>query len=271
MFCATAFLSPTLRPSWLGESQIYENAQGGGTHALRSVACYIAISEALERWAFYAECDGPRRSALAFDIEPSTTGMAAFPGLTKGPSRENARLEAVERWSLVEWWLGRLPATAAVGSDEAAGSLEILTPFDRCAVALVWRTSPAGAMSFGFAAAGKLPDALAHARIEEARNASVLAKLFRETSSSPEDFPFKGLRLSYERRLAFFSSAAGGALFRERLASSCGQMAVPERPRTIMDCELPGPWTKYATVWRVLYEQSNRAHQDGDRHDFFLF
>jgi hypothetical protein len=126
-------------------------------------------------------------------------------------------------------------------------------------------------MSFGFAAAGKLSAALAHARIEEARNANVLSELFRATSSSPEDFPFKGLRLSYERRLAFFSSAAGGALFREKLASSCGQMAVPERPRTILDCELQGPWAKYATVWRVLYEQSSRDHLDDDRHDFFLF
>lgn len=260
---SNAFLLESLRPAWVSKMRLYADADGSGTHAVRNIACYIAISEALERWAYYSASDGALRREYAFDKDDSTTGMAAFPGLLKGGVRARAALEAAERWSVVEWWLGRLPSRP-VRQEDPQGALEILSPFPRCAVVVTWRRGPSGGLAFGFAAGTALKDALAHARVEQDRNIVAL--------ESPARGPEEGdLASGLERRLAFFGSAAGEALFHATRERSAAMNEVPAMPRTLVDREIPGPWDRYTTVWRVLYEQSSQDHLDETRDDFFQF
>jgi len=269
--CANAYLNASLRPSWYQRRRLYANADGSGTHLVRNTACYIAISEALERWAFYSECDGAQRQAFAFDREATTTGMAAFPGLTSRGVRTRAAIEAAERWSIVEWWLGRLPSRLVPQDGTAEAALEIVSPFSRCSIVIVWRACSFGGLAYGFSAGATISEAIQHARVELDRNISVLEKLVRETGLGPGSFPIDTLAVGMERRLTFFASPAGEVMFRARVGQSCKTEAVPQMPRTLVDCEIPGPWTSYATVWRILYEQTSDAYLDESRNDFFLF
>lgn len=260
---SNAFLIESLRPAWVSKMRLYADADGSGTHAVRNIACYIAISEALERWAYYGASDGALRRECAFDKDDSTTGMAAFPGLLKNSVRARAALEAAERWSVVEWWLGRLPSRL-IRHEGMEGALEILSPFPRCAVAVTWHRGPSGGLAFGFAAGAALKDALQHARVEQDRNIVALESPARGREAGE-------LPSCLERRLAFFSSAAGEALFHARREASAAMSAVPALPRTLTDREIPGPWGRYTTVWRVLYEQTSQDHLDETRDDFFQF
>ncbi len=269
--CASGYLSASLRPSWYQEMRLYGNADGGGTHLIRNTAGYIAISESLERWAFYSECEGARGKEFGFDWEPSTTGMAAFPGLTNGGARARAADEAVERWSIVEWWLGRLPSRLISDDGGTEGALEIISPLPRCSVAIVWRACSFGGLAFGFAGGATLKEALQRARIEQDRNISVLETLVRETGQRPDASAMDKSIAEAERRLVFFASEAGKELFRARMAQSRELAALPPAPRKLIDREIPGPWTHYASVWRTLYEPTSYAYLDEDIHDFFLF
>ena len=150
---AVSFLVPALVPDWHRKSSLYSAGHGGGTHRQQNVACHMAISEAMERWAFLGTLNSPQAALYGFDIEPSTSGMAAFPGLTTKPARVRADWEAVERWALLEWWGGRLSAVLSQESDRSAGALYLSLPFkDRTAV-IVWSELPAGGTAYGFAAA----------------------------------------------------------------------------------------------------------------------
>lgn len=269
--CASVYLSASLRPSWHQELRLYGNADGGGTHLVRNTACYIAISESLERWAFYSECEGARGKEFGFDWEPTTTGMAAFPGFTNHGARVRAANEAAERWSLVEWWLGRLPSRLVSDTGGTEGALEIICPLPHCAVAIVWRACSFGGLAFGFAGGTTLKEALQRARIEQDRNINVLEAFVRETGQQPGSYALDKLSADAERRLVFFASEAGKELFHARMDQSRKLAALPPVPRKLVDCEIPGPWTRYAGVWRTLYEPTSDTYLDETLNDFFLF
>jgi hypothetical protein len=268
--CANGYLRAALRPSWHEEKGLYENADGSGTHIHRNQACYVAISEALERWAFYTESDGSRRANFGFDRDDSTTGMAAFPGLTTRGARKRAAVEAAERWSLVEWWEGRLPARLLPAASPE-GALELISPFPSCSVAIVWRRCSFSGLAFGFAGGATLQEAISHARVELDRNIYALETFVSKTGKTPDSVDISGLGTVIERRLVFFASQAGEALFRRRSDESCSMRHLPSQPRTLVDRELPGPWTRYASVWRVLYEPASENSFDETKSDFFSF
>ena len=58
---------------------IYSNADGTGSHAVAGIARHMAISEALERWAYYAMVRSSRAGEFGFEADPSSNGMSAFP------------------------------------------------------------------------------------------------------------------------------------------------------------------------------------------------
>src|ERR1022692_2454767 len=62
----------------------------------------------MERWAFRVKVRAPDRELYGFDIDESSNGMAAFPGLFHTEARKRALLEAVERASVIAWWEGVL-------------------------------------------------------------------------------------------------------------------------------------------------------------------
>lgn len=109
-FQAVATLQDSLRPKSKNKNVIYGNSDGTGTHKSLFMAQNIAITEALERWAFYHCAYNKELSKkYCFDIIPSTTGMAAFPGIFAQSARTNALCEAIERHSLLSFWEGQYP------------------------------------------------------------------------------------------------------------------------------------------------------------------
>lgn len=262
-FFAAASLVPALRPAEPKRLALYDDVDGGGTHPSRNMACFIAISEALERWAYYAASRGERRSEFGFDREDSTTGMAAFPAFTARPARERARHEAAERWGLLEWWQGKLPARTLALASSRAQAAEVLTPFPDTRLVILWTKCPkSGEFAYGFAGAGDIGKAVARAGVELTRNITVLER----RSANPEEGPVK---LMGERRLLRFSTEDGLQAFQSRLASSRALVSCPEVPETVVDAEVPGPWSRYARVWRALYPHAEP--DDETELDVFMF
>lgn len=105
MYQANARLSAGLTPK--RPLSLYSDADGSGTHPRVSVARHMAVSEALERWAFHSVVRSERAAEFGFDVDPSSNGMSAFPGFWRTHARRKAMLEAVERYSLISWWEGR--------------------------------------------------------------------------------------------------------------------------------------------------------------------
>ena len=268
---AVAFLVPTLVPDWHRKSALYCEGHGGGTHSMQNVACHMAISEALERWAFLETLYSRQAAEYGFEIEPSTSGMAAFPGLTTKPAQTRADWEAVERWALLEWWGGRLSASLSPGSSRLAGFLYPSLPFkDRDAV-IVWNTLPAVGTVYGFAAADNRESAEGKALIEQARNNVVLSRFYSDAKISKGSFISDESQTIYDRRLVFFSTQAGNKIFWDKVRSSTTEHITPPNPQKIVDREIPGPWNRYTTVWRVLYAQHPDIEISKPQHDIFVF
>lgn len=269
---AVAALRPDLRPQDLPALFLYEKAEGGGTNRSEVVARHMAVSEALERWAYFASSDSPLRGRLGFDIDDSTTGMAAFPGITNTPARLQACREAVERWTILEWWRGSLAATPIAFSDTRLGGIELGGPFGHWTTVILWADSGhhAGGRVYGFAAGKRREAATCKAMIELTRNARALAG-FNSRNDSNSLHP-SDLKHPNERRLIFFAAGEGRERFQERVEhSASGGFTAPAKPRCLVDAEVVGPWSRYATVWRVLFRHEAGPDQDWGRLDVFQF
>jgi hypothetical protein len=231
----------------------------------KSVAVHKAISEALERWAFYALVDG---DSCGFDLNKSTAGIAAWPGISKRGARRNALLEAVERWSLIEFWGANLATRQIEGllPDRVFG-IEIVHPFAGIHTVVLRAEGVKSAVAYGFGAGYSLPKAVASALKELDRNLRVLKRYSESNGASDAE-----LNLS-ERRLLYFSNNVGANHF-DKVAAASLTMIIPEAseniPSLIVDQELVGPWSKYARVWRCLFENRN-VHWRSKDEDFFLF
>jgi hypothetical protein len=66
----------------------------------------------------------------------------------------------------------------------------------------------------------------------------------------------------------YYALPEGQAEFRRRLELRV-EAASPTRPRPVFDREVRGPWSRYATVWRVVYPAGTRDHFDPARLTFF--
>lgn len=271
-FDAAAELKAELRTDGLPQTVLYSQADGGGTHRSAVIARHIAISEALERWAFYTCSTAPSLNKGLFGIDDSTTGMAAFPGITTAAARQQATREAIERWAILEWWRGTLPAVSFKPLDPRISGIEIMTPFRAWHVVILWADCEPGAESraYGFSAAKDRLTASNKALIELTRNSRALAN-YRKLIAKGDGSAIN-LVHPYERRLAYFSSRSGAAIFQARVAAS-GAPGFPIRvlPERIVDEEIQGPWSKYATVWRVLFRHSDGPEIEYHRPDVFYF
>ncbi|MEX0332513.1 MAG: hypothetical protein AB3N64_13935 [Puniceicoccaceae bacterium] len=263
---ASAYLSRYLNLRQ-GENQVFANADGTGTDASPMVARHKAISEALERWAFHYICQQGQHASHGFQDDDTTSGIAAFPGLFKGSARERARLEAEERYCLVQWWNRCLEHQPLETKVPGFSAVRINNPISEAAVVLCWRMGPCGWTGYGTAAAVKVRDSLWKATIELER-AIVALEFFnkRNPRFSETDLPALGNHL--ERRLLHYAFPYGHAVFRERL-----KMDVPSPddtcPEPLVDNEIRGPWENYATVWRTLYPSRSKKHLDPRVMTFF--
>lgn len=135
-FEAYCYLSPNLRNLRTDNCHIYGNADGSGSGQTKLEASYKAISEAMERWAFYQSIKSNQTHSFGFDIDATTAGIAAFPGLFKIQARSRAYYEALERWAIRSWWEGFLPVKK-INYILGVEAWEILTPSREGRVALL--------------------------------------------------------------------------------------------------------------------------------------
>lgn len=270
-YSAAAYLQPSLRPSKPRPLGIYDDADGGGTNRSRNIACFVAVSEALERWAYYSAGTGPARSAIGFDLDDSTTGMAAFPALTGGPARRKAGFEAAERWSLLEWWRGNLPGRTLGAGAPDTGSVAVTTPFKGPMVVILWaRSAKFGGVTYGFSADESQESALRRASVELTRNLNALGRFYEKSGRTPATVDVASISDPLEKRLVYFSTPRGFASFQSRVAASAGVPRPPPAPTPVVDREVEGPWSRYARVWRILYRHEGGPDDESDV-DVFAF
>lgn len=242
---------------------IYGDADGTGTHRIPSIARHMAVSEALERWAFHATVRSERAAEFGFDVDPSSNGMAAFPGVFRRAPRRKAVLEAVERFCLIAWWEG-LAAGQTVETDWPGVSAVVIDgPFGGV-TAVVFANTEWGGFAYGHAAEESVGAACERALTELARHEWVLRSWWLGFVAGKKKPPTS----LFERRCLFFASEEGHEAFLRRLHTrSRGSM-----PRAMVACDrdIAGPWASYATVWRfALHPPTDGYLRAGDRYFFW--
>lgn len=242
---------------------LFSDVDGTGVHPLASVARHKAISEAMERWAFSALIRSDRRDEFAFDIDPSTCGMSAFPGLLRRQARRNAVLEAIERYSLIAWWDGRVDGRLFQTDWPGVSAVAIDGPFGGVTVVAYARTEWGG-YAYGHAAEENFSAACERAVMELARHEWILRSWWLGFVAGQKTTPTN----IFEQRCLFFASEEGHELFQERLARKASGR-VP-KAEVICDRDIPGPWSEYAAVWRFALRPPSDGYLRGGERYFFL-
>lgn len=258
---ANAFLSGGLRRETT-KKILYGNADGTGTGRLPGVARHKAISESLERWAHASTASAPAK--YGFDVDPSSNGMAAFPGVLKKQARTRALAEAVERDAVISWWTGALDAEARKSPWAGVDLFEIESPTTGIKVALVHAAAGHHMHAYGHAAGVTLADAAQSAAVELVRAQHMIARFERRNGNGHAETRGDNL---FERRCLHFATAEGHAQFQERLQRRKHRT---HASRVLFDGEIPGPWSEYATVWRTVFEPAD-PHFMEPRDDFFFW
>ena len=259
VFESNVSLKNKFRPSWLSKSALYKDCDGSGTSEFQNIAVYKAISEALERMAFYEFIDS-RANEFAFDLNPTTTGMASFPHFFKMYARINAKKEAIERWAIHEFNRSRLPIKEHHNNIENLIHYEISVPFKQFRVSLL-KLKTAFGYVYGFACGDNLKESYSRAIVELDRNKRVLTKM-KGIDSLPETLS------SLDKTFLFFSSNDGEDYFNNLIINSPKAFLV-SNPKIVCDKELKGKWSEYTVVWRFLFEDS--YYDNGDDYKFFMF
>ncbi len=262
-FLANAYLKEGLAGS-RNKYALFSPANGSGVSPSPMVARFMALSEAMERWA-YARLHDAKEAGYGFDVDPSSNGMAAFPGLFRRQARRGAAMEASERFNLLNWWEGRLPASESSTRWTGVRAATICSEAPGVTVILFKRTA-AGHFAYGHGSAMDHEGACRKAAVEMERHELVtahfaLAHAGRIENQLPADAH------PIERRSLFFATDAGHELFLERLRS--GPHKPVPKPRLVFDGPLPGPWSRYADVWRTVYEPPSDRFLGCEENYFF--
>lgn len=247
-FEANAYLRPE-HTAGLWHRHVFGSASGSGTDRSPLVARFKAISEALERWAHWATFSAPEAERYGFDVDPSSNGMAAFPGLFARQARGAALMEATERFNLLNWWEGRLAATAAETPWRGVDAFAIESDLPGATV-ILHRRSERGHHAFGHASRPTFAGACEAAAIEMERHETAVG--YYVLAGCGRGHVVAGAMHPVEQRSLFFASDEGYEMFCERVG---GRASGPRpRPRVVFDGVVSGPWERYAHVWRVLFE-----------------
>lgn len=242
---------------------LYSNAGGTGVDRVASVARHKAVSEALERWAFHAVVRSERAEEFGFDIDPSTAGMSAFPGVLRRQARRSAVLEAVERFSLIAWWEGRAEGRVFDTDWPGVSAVAINGPFGGITVVAFARTEWGGWV-YGHAAEESFGAACERAVTELARHEWIMRSTWLATAAGEPLTPTN----IFEQRCLFFASEEGHELFMERVRQRASS-AMPT-PQILCDTDIPGPWDEYATVWRFSLRPLTDGYLRGGKSYFWL-
>lgn len=239
---------------------LYGQADGTGVDRVPAAACQQAFSAALVRWAYLAVRDSPAAAEFGFHEDGSSTGMAASPGLFRRQAQALARAVAIERHALVSWWDGRLPAERTATPYEGVEAVRLHHRSGPGEVVLLFRRTRAG-YAYGHAYGAATTEAIRAAAIDLARTELVLAAhRAKGALAAPANF--------LERRALYFAGEEGAELFGRRLLAQPCKPALPLR--MLFDGEIPGPWSRWATVWRCCVQMPTREHLEPEA-DFFFW
>ncbi|PTX94453.1 hypothetical protein [Opitutus sp. ER46] len=262
MTLANAALKPGLAHR-LPTSIFSSTADGTGVHLMTSVARHMAVSECLERWAFSALVRSERAAEFGFDVDPTSTGMSAYPGLFGGQARRRAVFEAIERFSLISWWDGRVAGRLFDTDWPGVSAVAIDGPFGGVTVVTFARTQWGGYV-YGHAAGESFSAACERSVIELARHEWVMRSWWLGQVAG-ESRPPANL---FERRCVYFATADGHEAFLHHLRRR--PIQPPARVEVICDREIEGPWSDYATVWRFALRPPSEGYLRGGESYFFL-
>jgi ribosomal protein S12 methylthiotransferase accessory factor YcaO len=263
MFQANAWLSDKVVPR-RRRFALYSDADGTGTAGSGIVAQHMAISEAIERWAYRSKVRAPDRELYGFDVDESSNGMAAFPGLFANEARRRAQLEAVERSSIIAWWEGLIDGE--LRSTEWPNITAVVLPslINVGVTVIAFREIRPGCFAYGQGAAATYFGACERAVMELARNEYVLGLRRVSQGLAVDDAPSD----LFERRCLFFSTPEGHEMFQERLRRRLATSSA--RPDVVCDLEIDGPWREFAPVWRFLIRPpTSQFLSDTERYFFW--
>lgn len=248
-FEAGASLREDLRAgSWA--RRVWGSVDGSGTDRSPLVARFKAISEALERWAHLALHRDPAGARHGFDVDPSSNGLAAFPGLLARQARAAALTEAVERFNLLHWWEGGLGAVPVASPWPGVDAVVIESDTPGVTV-VVHRESARGFHAYGHACGRDLRAACLKAAVELERHDAVVRHWALVRAGAPACAAELDAMHPIDRRALHFATDEGHARFRERVAE--GRRGPRAVPRLVCDGRVPGPWDRWAPVWRVVF------------------
>lgn len=257
---AVISLKNELRPHWLVKSDIYRDCDGSGTSKYKNIAVYKSLSEALERLAFYELVDLGHKE-YCFHLNPTTTGMAAYPGITGSQARFNAKMEAIERWAIHEFNRAHLPIKKHKTDIQNLDHYEIIVPFTDVRVSLLSYVQNSIHI-YGFAGGKNLKHSFEKSLIELDRNIRVLLKAYSDEKGN------RNYQATVDRTIMYFSRQEGYLNFQEKIAKAPRKI-VNTDPVVLCDLELKGIWSKYTKVWRYLLEESYYDCREDE--GFFMF
>jgi hypothetical protein len=263
MYQANAWLSDKV-VSRRQKFALYSDADGTGTSETPMVARYMAISETMERWAYRVKVRATDRELYGFDIDESSNGMAAFPGLFHTEDRKRAQLEAVERTSIIAWWEGMIDGEVRSTEWPGISALVLPSPIGFGVTVVAFREVRPDCFAYGQGAAVDYFGACERAVMELARNEYVLGLRRVSLGLAAQDTPSD----LFERRCLFFSTPEGHSMFQERIHR---KITGPRfQSEIICDSEIEGPWSEYASVWRVLIRPATTEFLvDSERYFFW--
>jgi hypothetical protein len=243
---------------------LYSDADGTGTAHSPMIARYMAISETMERWAYRAKLRADDRELYGFDVDESTNGMAAFPGLFNSEARRRALMEAVERTSIIAWWEGAIDGEVRATEWPGISALVLPSPIGFGVTVIAFREAHPDCFAYGQGASVDYFGACERAVMELARNEYVLGLRRVSQGLAADEVPSD----LFERRCLFFSQPEGHAMFQDRIRR---KVAGPRFTSPIIcDTEIEGPWSEYASVWRVLIKPATTEFLvDSERYFFW--
>ncbi len=241
-----------------------ERADGAGSHKSTQIACHMAISEALERWAVYHCRQYPEEMNCGMELDSSSNGFAAFPGLFRRQARKAAFAESIERHCLICWWEGLLGHRTLSEPMPGVRAIQVDNPFSSHTVIILW-TCHESRHVISFGAGEGLNQTTWRALVELERTREIVGRLLeRDRTASFGLVPSPDV---LERRINYFSSKRGMSAFLDRL-----EQPVSERPKPmklLFDGVVPGPWDRYVSVWRTIIEPPSREYLSQAEDYFF--
>jgi hypothetical protein len=266
-FESFAYLADCLKINTNENFELYGNADGAGFSKNLQESNNKAISEAIERWAFYATFNNQKTYGIyGYNISPTTSGMAAFPEPLPYHSKRNAFYEAVERLSITEWWVGNL-AVEQIKNHLFNQDLDVfrIYPISKNTetVLIHKKNEVKGFHVYAFASHKNIETAVKKALIELRRNESVLTSFFLKPN-------FTNPIHIYEQRLVYFADK-GFEEFESRIKNTLSlKSGFLKNYRLLVNTEIQGPWSKYAKVWRSVFDESQTL-LNLDNPNFFMF